>query len=131
MDIKKTIALLIVIITFTTIAFAQKESQEKLSMEERVEKQVERMEKSLNLSQEQRQKLYDIQLNTMKENAILNEKRKAQRLAREKIRNQKMKEIFSEEQFEKYLDLKGGAKMKRKIHKKSRKYNPQNDLDFE
>lgn len=131
MKIKKFIALLIVGFTFNAVVFAQNETKENLSMEERVERQVERMEKSLDLSQEQRQKLYDIQLNTMKERAVLMEKRKTERIEQEKLQKQKMKEILSEEQFEKYLELRGAAKMKRKMHRKSRKQHPHKTQDIE
>ena len=118
----KILPLLIFGCLFHTFTYAQPESKEKLSLEERAEKNVDRLEKSLELTKEQRQQLYEIQLNSLKERKELMEKRKAEKLEKEKLHDQKMKSILNQEQYEKYLELKGAMKMKREMKRREHRH---------
>jgi len=119
----KNLMMLLVVATFATTSSAQinqapvKEElkKERKSPESRAEKQTNKMVKHLDLTEEQAEKIYQINL----EYASLAKQKKAERKATLKEKNLKIKEILSEEQA-KIFDKKK-VKAKKRLKKKRKK----------
>jgi len=106
----------------TVMTFAQEKKQR--TPEERAQKATEKMAKELNLSEEQKEKVLEINLQKAKEMQQLKEEMKVLKEKRKKLRDEhaeQMKSVLSEEQYQKYLQMR--EEMKKKHQEKRMKHH--------
>ena len=101
---------LVSVILVAIVTFATAQQRQRLSAEERVKNQIERLEKLLSLTADQKTKIEAIELDLAKQmdTRLQNNQgdREAMRTAMQEIdktRDTKYKEVLSEEQLKKYL----------------------------
>lgn len=131
---KKLILTIAIAAVGFTAAYAQDSAKKvrsampKMTIEQRAERSTAMLDKKLNLSADQKTKVYAIQLEKAKKMEALHKDRKETaklknetRAAELKTANDKLQNVLNPEQKEKLATIKTGAKEKNRHHKDSKK----------